>query len=121
MIKDANDAIVEGYTVDAYFNIKGKDVDANLFEADSPFQVWPTDYLYLTTSEDAGATWSVPTIVNMRKDHEQSLLVGPGRGSYLRHMNLQVQIKIAWLFIRMMAVRRGKEESLYLDGVQKQL
>ena len=38
MIKDANDAIVEG---DAYFNIKGKDVDANLFEADSPFQVWP--------------------------------------------------------------------------------
>ena len=25
-------------------------------------------------------TWSVPTIVNMRKDHEQSLLVGPGRG-----------------------------------------
>ena len=80
VIKDANDAIVEGYTVDAYFNIKGKDVDANLFEADSPFQVWPTDYLYLTTSEDAGATWSVPTIVNMRKDHEQSLLVGPGRG-----------------------------------------
>ena len=46
VIKDANDAIVEGYTVDAYFNIKGKDVDANLFEADSPFQVWPTDYLY---------------------------------------------------------------------------
>lgn len=80
VIKDANGAIVEGYTVDAYFNIKGKDVDANLFEADSPFQVWPTDYLYLTTSEDAGATWSVPTIVNMRKDHEQSLLVGPGRG-----------------------------------------
>ncbi len=25
VIKDANDAIVEGYTVDAYFNIKGED------------------------------------------------------------------------------------------------
>ena len=80
VIKDAEGAVVEEYTVDAYFNIKGDGVDANLFEADSPFQVWPTDYLYLTTSEDGGATWSVPSIINMRKESEQSLLVGPGRG-----------------------------------------
>ncbi len=80
VIKDSQGEVVEGYTVDAYFNIKGKDIDTNLFEADSPFQVWPTDYLYLTTSEDGGATWSVPSIINMRKDNEQSLLVGPGRG-----------------------------------------
>lgn len=84
--------------------------------------------LYLTTSEDAGATWSVPTIVNMRKDHEQSLLVGPGRGMVTSKGRILFTAyeftgsdKIAWLFIRMMAVRRGKEESLYLDGVQKQL
>ena len=51
----------------------------DLFRADSPFQVWPTDYLYLTTSEDAGATWSVPTIVDIgEKIMKQSLLVGPG-------------------------------------------
>lgn len=80
VIKDAEGAVVEEYTVDAYFNIKGDGVDANLFESDSPFQVWPTDYLYLTTSEDGGATWSVPSIINMRKESEQSLLVGPGRG-----------------------------------------
>ena len=80
VIKDADGKAVEGYTVDAYFNIKGNGVDTNLFEAESPFQVWPTDYLYLTTSEDGGATWSVPTIVNVRKENEQSLLVGPGRG-----------------------------------------
>ena len=80
VIKDAEGKTVTGYTVDAYFNIKGENVDTNLFESDSPFQVWPTDYLYLTTSEDGGATWSVPSIVNMRKETEQSLLVGPGRG-----------------------------------------
>ena len=80
VIKDADGKAVDGYTVDAYFNIKGNGVDTNLFEAESPFQVWPTDYLYLTTSEDGGATWSVPTIVNARRETEQSLLVGPGRG-----------------------------------------
>ena len=51
--------------------LKGNGVDTNLFEAESPFQVWPTDYLYLTTSEDGGATWSVPTIVNARRETEQ--------------------------------------------------
>ena len=80
MIKDADGKAVDGYTVDAYFNIKGNGVDTNLFEAESPFQVWPTDYLYLTTSEDGGATWSVPPIVNARRETEQSLLVGLGRG-----------------------------------------
>ena len=80
VIKNAAGETVEGYIIDSYFNIKGDGVDTNLFEAESPFQVWPTDYLYLTTSEDGGATWSVPSIINMRKDTEQTLLVGPGRG-----------------------------------------
>lgn len=80
LIKDAAGNTVEGYTVDAYFNVKGNGVDSNLFEAESPFQVWPTDYLYMTSSEDGGKTWSEPLILNLRKDSEQSLLVGPGRG-----------------------------------------
>lgn len=75
LIKDA-----DGNTVDAYFNVEGNGVDTNLFEAESPFQVWPTDYLYLTSSADGGKTWSEPSILNLRKDSEQSLLVGPGRG-----------------------------------------
>ena len=79
-IKDADGSVVEDYTVDAYFNIKGNNVDTNLFCADSPYLTFPTDYLYFTTSEDGGATWSVPTLLNMRKSAEQSLLVGPGRG-----------------------------------------
>ena len=79
-IQDDKGNVVEDYTVDEYFNVKGKGVDANLFEADSPYQVWPTDYLYMTTSEDGGKTWSSPSILNLRKDNEQSLLVGPGRG-----------------------------------------
>lgn len=80
VIKDQSGKAVDGYTVDAYFNVKGENVDANLFEADSPFQVWPTDYLYMTSSEDGGKTWSVPSILNLRRESEQSLLVGPGRG-----------------------------------------
>ena len=79
-IQDASGNIVEGYTVDEYFNVKGENVDTNLFEAESPFQVWPTDYLYMTTSDDGGKTWSSPSILNLRKPNEQSLLVGPGRG-----------------------------------------
>ena len=43
VIKDADGKAVDGYTVDAYFNIKGNGVDTNLFEAESPIQVWPTD------------------------------------------------------------------------------
>ena len=80
LIKDADGNTVDGYTVDAYFNVEGNGVDTNLFEAESPFQVWPTDYLYLTSSADGGKTWSEPSILNLRKDSEQSLLVGPGRG-----------------------------------------
>lgn len=80
VIKDQSGKIVDDYTVDAYFNVKGNGVDANLFEADSPFQTWPTDYLYMTSSEDGGKTWSEPSILNLRRESEQSLLVGPGRG-----------------------------------------
>ncbi|MBQ8356136.1 MAG: discoidin domain-containing protein, partial [Oscillospiraceae bacterium] len=72
---------VEGYTVDAYFNIKGEGVDTNLFFSDSPFQPYPTDYLYMTTSTD-GLTWSEPQLLNLKEASEQTLLIGPGNGTY---------------------------------------
>lgn len=87
LIKDADGNTVDGYTVDAYFNVEGNGVDTNLFEAESPFQVWPTDYLYLTSSADGGKTWSEPSILNLRKDSEQSLLVGGTWNGYIHRKN----------------------------------
>ena len=78
----ADGTAVEGYTVDAYFNITGTDgTNTNLFFSDSPYQPYPTDYLYMTTSED-GLNWSVPTLLNLQEENEQTLLVGPGNGTY---------------------------------------
>ena len=77
------DVKVEGYTVDPYFNIVSEDgeVDTNLFFSDSPYQPYPTDYLYMTTSTD-GLNWSEPELLNLKEASEQTLLVGPGNGTY---------------------------------------
>ena len=72
--------VVEGYEIDAFFNIKGNGVDTNLFVGDSPYFPWPTDFLYMTSSKDGGATWSIPTLIDVKRADEQTLLVGPGRG-----------------------------------------
>ena len=82
--KAADDSLVEGYTVDAYFNITDTEtnVTKNLFCADAPFQVFPTDYLYMTTSTD-GLTWSEPTLLDLKESDEATLLVGPGNGIVL--------------------------------------
>lgn len=80
IVENATDAVVEGYAVDAYFNITGDEYTGNLFYSDSPYLVYPTDYLYLTTSADGGATWSIPSLLNLKREDEQTLLVGPGRG-----------------------------------------
>ena len=77
----ADGTAVEGYTVDAYFNITGNGVDTNLFFSDSPYQPYPTDYLYMTTSTD-GLNWSEPELLNLKEESEQTLLVGPGNGTY---------------------------------------
>lgn len=80
-IYDSSNNVVSGYTVDAYFNIKGNDCDTNLFFSDSPFKVVRTGYLYLTKSTDGGKTWSAPTLIpNVKTASEQVCLVGPGRG-----------------------------------------
>lgn len=72
---------VEDYTVDEYFNLYQGDVEvSNLFFSDSPYQVVKTSYLYLTKSTDRGATWSAPTLINVKADDEQFYGVGPGTG-----------------------------------------
>lgn len=71
---------VSGYSVDEKFNITGKNCNTNLFCSDSPYQVYPTNYLYLTKSSDGGASWSAPTLINVKEANEQTYLVGPGRG-----------------------------------------
>ncbi|MBQ7800862.1 MAG: hypothetical protein IJ375_00895 [Oscillospiraceae bacterium] len=81
-----NGTLCEGFTVDEYFNIsytdaEGTTYNTNLFFADSPFQPYPTDYLYLTTSTD-GLNWSIPKLLNLQAEEEQSYLVGPGNGTY---------------------------------------
>ncbi len=72
--------IVEGYTIDAFFNITDGENNTNLFCANSPYLVYPTDYLYMTKSEDGGANWSIPSLLQVKKPTEKTLLVGPGRG-----------------------------------------
>lgn len=65
-----------GETVDAHFNLGA----TNLFFSDCKYQVYPTNYLYFTTSSDGGATWSNPRLLNLKRPREQVLLIGPGRG-----------------------------------------
>lgn len=69
------------YTVDEYFNLYENDAYvSNLFFENSPFKVVRTGYLYLTKSTDGGASWSAPTLLNLKKSTEWVCLVGPGRG-----------------------------------------
>ena len=91
-LKDGNiynslNKVEEGYTVDPYFNItytqNGETKQSNLFFADSPFKVARTQYLYLTKSNDGGATWSEPNLLDVRAKAkvaatENALLVSPG-------------------------------------------
>ena len=78
--ENGSGAVEEGYTIDAWFNITGTDVDTNLFCSDSPYHPYPTDFLYKTKSEDGGQTWSIPSLIDVKKASEQTILIGPGRG-----------------------------------------
>ena len=83
-IKDNEGNTVAGYVIDDHFNIKSIEgenaVDTNLFCGDSPYFPYPTDFIYIVKSTDNGATWSAPQLTNVKKESEQTLLVGPGRG-----------------------------------------
>lgn len=78
-IYNSSNIPVEGYEVDAYFNISGSDgTNTNLFCENSPYKVVRTGYLYLTSSKDGGATWSTPTLLNVKTAFERVCLVAPG-------------------------------------------
>ena len=85
-IKAADGTVQNGYYVDAYFNLYtvdgngNKTYASNLFFSDSAFKVVRTGYLYLTKSTDKGATWSEPTLLDLKTENEMVCLVGPGRG-----------------------------------------
>ena len=76
---------VDGYEVDLFFNITyfedGEKKESNLFYHTSPYQVYPTSYLYLTSTTD-GINWSAPTLLNLKGNGEEAILVGPGNGVY---------------------------------------
>lgn len=67
-----------GYKVSPFFDIG----DSNIFRADAPLRVYPTNYLYLTCSDDGGKTWSAPELLNLKRENEESFLVGPGNGAF---------------------------------------
>lgn len=70
-----------GYTVDEYFNLYYNGTKkSNLFFADSDYKVVRTGFLYLTKSTDGGASWSAPTLLDLKWSTEQVCLVAPGRG-----------------------------------------
>lgn len=76
-----DDTAIDGYTVDAYFNLfKDGTYQSNLFFSDSPYKVVRTGFLYLTKSTDEGKTWSEPTLLNLKTTSEMVCLVAPGRG-----------------------------------------
>ncbi len=80
-IFNADGSVVADYTVDEYYNLYRNDEQvSNLFFSDAPYRVVKTTYLYLTKSTDKGATWSAPTLLNVKEDDEQFYGVGPGTG-----------------------------------------
>lgn len=80
-IYNADGTAVDGYTVDEYFNLyQGDTKVSNLFFSDALYRVVKTSYLYLTKSTDGGATWSAPTLLDLKEDDEQFYGVGPGTG-----------------------------------------
>lgn len=80
-IYDSNDAAINDYKVDQWFNLYKNDVkDGNLFYTSSAYHVYTTQYLYLTKSTDGGETWSAPTLINLKEDKECFYGVCPGSG-----------------------------------------
>ena len=73
------DGAETGYKVDEYYNLYGGAETSNVFFADADFQVYPTSYLYLTTSSN-GREWSAPQLLDLKGDNESFYGVGPGRG-----------------------------------------
>ena len=74
---------LEGYEVSPFFHIRDPEGRVtNLFCGDSPLKVYPTDYLYLTYSDDGGEHWSAPELLDLKRENEEAFLVGPGNGAF---------------------------------------
>lgn len=73
---------VENYHVNGWFHMtENGNYRGNLFYKGMPYEIYPTSYLCLTTSEDGGKTWSVPFLIpGVKKDNETFYGTGPGRG-----------------------------------------
>ena len=77
------DPPLEGCEIGSFFEIRTADGHrTNLFCGDSPLRVYPTDYLYLTYSDDGGEHWSAPELLDLKREEEESFLVGPGAGAF---------------------------------------
>ena len=71
---------VEGYTVDAWFNVYNNGTYvSNLFFADSPYVVYPTSYICMQTYDERNG-WSAPEILNVKKEGTSWQVLGPGSG-----------------------------------------
>ena len=77
---------VDGFEIDLWFNltytnVDGEEVKTNIFFHDSPYQVYPTTYLYFISTAD-GLNWSAPQLLNLKTKYESNLLIAPGKGEY---------------------------------------
>lgn len=81
-IYKSDNTIVENYYVDEWFHVMENGVHkGNLFYKDTPYEIYPTSYLCLTTSEDGGKTWSAPALITGVKEEQETFYgTGPGRG-----------------------------------------
>ena len=71
---------VEGYTVDAWFNVYNNGTYvSNLFFADSPYVIYPTSYICMQTYDERNG-WSAPEILNVKKEGTSWQVLGPGSG-----------------------------------------
>lgn len=61
-------------------NLTDQMIPCNVFYAQSPLKVYPTNYLGLRRSKDSGRTWSHLEILKLKNQGEAALLIGPGRG-----------------------------------------
>ena len=92
----AVDGCSKNYSVDEEFNLyldgeplyitqknSDKVIRQNIFYSFSQLHVYPTSYLWLRYSDDNGATWSSPKILNsqVKAENEKFLGIGPGRGT----------------------------------------
>lgn len=91
------------YVVDEWFNLfkvgeddsililmqkqvnTSQDIKQNVFYKGSDLHVYNTGYMWLLTSTDNGATWSMKDLnPQIKRNTETGLLVSPGRGTLLR-------------------------------------